>query len=71
MNSDSDKSALDDDPSTIFPSVVEQNSSLFGIGDAKSLSSLIKEQDEMLEAYQQNEKEIVANERAQRLKLEK
>ena len=35
MNSDSDKSALDDDPSAIFPGVVEPSSSLFGIGDAK------------------------------------
>ena len=38
---------------------------LFGCAsEAQSLSSLIQEQDEMLEAYQQNEKELMANERA-------
>ena len=55
----------------LFDPLVDDPNILFGVGDAQSLQTLIDEQDDLLEAYQANNKEIVANEREQRLKLEK
>ena len=45
-------------------------STLFAAGDSQDLKSLMQEQDELLEAYEENQRDIIANEKAQRLKLE-
>ena len=52
-------------------SIVKDLSALFAANDSQDLATLIQEQDELLEAYEENQRDIIANERAQRLKLEK